>query len=549
MNIFQDLRRSLTRFRKDCRGNVAPIFAIAIIPVMGLTGAAVDYSRANAMRVSLQSALDATSLAMAKLSPTLTQTQLQTQTTAYFQAIFNNPDAKNITITPTYTTTNGSQLVISATGSMDTTFMKVMGYSSLNIGSSSTVAWGNSRLRVALVLDNTGSMADSNKIGALKTATNDLLTQLKNAATTNGDVYVSIVPFVKDVNAGSSNYNASWVSFDDGTDSSWDGANGSCSKAGNSPRSVCQAKSTCSVSGYNSQSSCTSAGTCSLSSYTTQSTCTAAGTCSNAAETTQSSCTSNKACSNPSYTSKNNCTNHSGTWGFGTWTQATWTAGVWTAATWTPNNHNTWNGCVTDRGDAGAPNTGNYDTNVFAPTSAIPATQFAAEQYGSCPQSVMPLNYNWTSMTTLVNNMSPAGNTNQAIGLALGWMSLVGGGPYPTPPAMDPNYQYSQVIILLTDGLNTQDRWYTSQSSIDAREKMTCDNINAANITLYTIQVNTGGDPISTLLQNCAGAAPSNGVPRKYPDSDKNFVVTNSSGIGTVFNQIATQLSKLRIAK
>ena len=33
-------------------------------------------------------------------------------------------------------------------------------------------------------------------------------------------------------------------------------------------------------------------------------------------------------------------------------------------------------------------------------------------------------------MTTLVNNMSPAGNTNQAIGLAHGWMSLVDGGQY-----------------------------------------------------------------------------------------------------------------------
>ena len=65
-------------------------------------------------------------------------------------------------------------------------------------------------------------------------------------------------------------------------------------------------------------------------------------------------------------------------------------------------------------------------------------------------------------MKSLVDNMSPAGNTNQAIGLQLGWMSLVGGGPF-TVPAKDPNYTYSQVIILLTDGLNTQDRWYTQR--------------------------------------------------------------------------------------
>ena len=97
-----------------------------------------------------------------------------------------------------------------------------MGFSSLNVGSTSTVKWGNSRLRVALVLDNTGSMADDGKMAALKTATTALLTQLKNAATNSADVYVSIIPFVKDVNVGSSNYNASWIDWTD-----WDAANSS----------------------------------------------------------------------------------------------------------------------------------------------------------------------------------------------------------------------------------------------------------------------------------------------------------------------------------
>ena len=65
------------------------------------------------------------------------------------------------------------------------------------------------RLRVALALDNTGSMSSNGKMTALKSATKSLLTQLKAAATQNGDVYVSIIPFSKDVNVGSSNYNAS----------------------------------------------------------------------------------------------------------------------------------------------------------------------------------------------------------------------------------------------------------------------------------------------------------------------------------------------------
>src|SRR6266850_97630 len=110
---------SLSRFLKDRRG-VTPMFALAILPVVGLVGAAIDYSRANSLRTGMQSALDATSLAMAKLAPTLTSSQLQTQTNAYFQALFTRADAKNLVITPTYTTSGGSQLTIKATGTMDT---------------------------------------------------------------------------------------------------------------------------------------------------------------------------------------------------------------------------------------------------------------------------------------------------------------------------------------------------------------------------------------------------------------------------------------------
>ena len=198
-----------SRFLQDRRGGVAPMFAIALIPVFGLVGAAVDYSRANAIRAGMQSAIDATALAMAKLAPTLTQAELQQKTNNYFKAMFNHPETKNLVITPNYTTAGGSQLNISVSGSMDTSFMKLMGFSSLNIGSNSTVKWGNSRLRVALVLDNTGSMSEDNKIGALKTATNGLLTQLKNAATNSADVYVSIIPFAKDVNVGAGNSSAS----------------------------------------------------------------------------------------------------------------------------------------------------------------------------------------------------------------------------------------------------------------------------------------------------------------------------------------------------
>jgi Flp pilus assembly protein TadG len=448
--FIETLRRGLRRFRRAQGGNVVLTFAIATIPLVGFVGAAVDYSRANSAKAAMQAAVDATALMLSKDVAGLTSAQMNTKASSYFKALFTRSEVANATVTPTYTTSNGAQLIVTGIGTVATSFMRVMGQQALTINVSSTVKWGNSRLRVALVLDTTGSMAQDGKMSAMKTATKNLLTQLQSAASQNGDVYVSIVPFSKDVNVDPVNHTATWIDWTD-----WNENNGNCSSW--------------------------------------------------------------------SYSTKSSCTSH--------------------GKTWTADNHNSWNGCVVDRGNSNAPSSANYDQNVLPPVAGTTASMFSAEQYGSCSDPVMPLNYNWSAMTTVINNLSPDGNTNQGIGLAHGWMSLVGGGPYPAPPVKDPNYQYQEVIILLTDGLNTQNRWYTNQSSIDTRQQVTCNNVNAAGITLYTVQVNTGGDPISALLQNCAGS------PGKYPDSNKFYHLTSASSIGATFTQIGTALSNLRVAK
>jgi Flp pilus assembly protein TadG len=444
------------RFCSNQSGNIAIIFALSIIPLFGAMGAAVDYSMANAARTAMQASLDATAIALSRMMP-LTQAQMNSIGNQFFFGNLGHSPLGNITVT--YTSGTGS-LTLNASGTYNTGLASVLklvgGPTSLTVGANAQVKWGNSRLRVALVLDNTGSMADSGKISALKTATTNLLSQLQNAVVNAGDVYVSIIPFVKDVAVDPSNYNQSWIDWTD-----WD-ANNTCGGGGRGGGG------------------------------------------------------------------RDGADGGDGGGGGGGGS--------------TPCNHNTWNGCITDRGNSGAPSSGNYDTNVVAPNTGITASLFPAEQYGSCPKPVMGLNYNWSAMNSLVNNMSPNGNTNQAIGLAWGWLSLAGGGPF-TVPAMDPNFTYSKVIILLTDGLNTQDRWYSSQSSIDARQQMTCNNLNAAGITLYTVQVNTGGDPTSTLLQNCAGS------PGKYPDSSKFFLLTSASQIVSTFQQIGTAISNLHLSQ
>src|ERR1700761_3044269 len=225
------LRRALTAFAGARGGNVALTFAMATLPIIGGVGAAVDFSRANSIKSALQAALASTALMLSKEAATDTASQLQTNATAYFKALFNRADAPSPTITASYTSSGGSTIVVNGSVSMATKFLGVLGYNSLTINSSSTTTWGATRLRVALVLDNTGSMAQDNKLTALKSATKGLLTQLQSAATNNGDVYVSIIPFSKDVNVGSSYYNANWIDWTD-----WNSNNGtqqtSCSGSG-----------------------------------------------------------------------------------------------------------------------------------------------------------------------------------------------------------------------------------------------------------------------------------------------------------------------------
>ena len=112
-----------------------------------------------------------------------------------------------------------------------------------------------------------------------------------------------------------------------------------------------------------------------------------------------------------------------------------------------------------------------------------------------------------------------------------GWQTLSPVAPFNAPaPAPD----LDKVIVMLTDGENTQNRWTSSATSIDARTQKACDNAKAANIKLYTVRVIDGN---VTLLQDCATK------PDMYYD------VQQAIQLNSVFSSIAQNLANLRIAK
>ena len=126
-------------------------------------------------------------------------------------AMFNRPEVTNIVVTPTFTHAGQWQLQAEppATGKIATTFTKSWARH-LNIDATPQIIWGMKKLELALALDNTGSMASSNKMTELKKAAQELLTTLKNAAKKAGDVKVAIIPFDTTVNIGTSYKNNFW---------------------------------------------------------------------------------------------------------------------------------------------------------------------------------------------------------------------------------------------------------------------------------------------------------------------------------------------------
>jgi Flp pilus assembly protein TadG len=199
----------------DCkRGSFAIMASLLTVPLAVGAGASVDYSRLVNVRSRLQSAADATALAMAKEAGKLTDAELQTKGAAYFDALYAS-QAGGLPFNRTLLTITRSAKVVqvSVSGAVPTTLMKLAGINENEITAGSQSAWGTRKIEVALVLDNTGSMASSGKLTEMKKAAKNLVTTLEKVATEPGAVKISLVPFATQVRLDTGLKNAAWLDF------------------------------------------------------------------------------------------------------------------------------------------------------------------------------------------------------------------------------------------------------------------------------------------------------------------------------------------------
>jgi Flp pilus assembly protein TadG len=178
------------RLRRDTSGNVAITFAIALIPLLGMVGAAVDYTRANNYRTELLAAADSAAVgAVAKSSPAMAAAATMsadgtipagvTDGQNIFDGQISNKSTgrwSNLSRTVTVVRSNGQVAsTVTFSASVPVTFLALLGKTSLTIGGTSKAS--NSLptfIDFYLVLDNTPSMglgATQADMNALQAAT------------------------------------------------------------------------------------------------------------------------------------------------------------------------------------------------------------------------------------------------------------------------------------------------------------------------------------------------------------------------------------------
>ena len=479
--------RMLKRFIANLHGGFSPIFALILVPIAGAAGLAVDYGRAVYTHDALQAAADATALAV--ISPRYSQAEVKAAAQAMFAAQLREKYGLTVDTQMQATISqDGKSVTIAVVGTVKNSFMQILGQPVTPVGVVSTGLRGlDNSLELALVLDNTGSMLDANKLPTLKTSANLLVDTL--TADPNAKVKIGVVPFATYVNVGMSNRGASWLT------GSQDYSTSATTQSCTTPTTTCKTYGTTNVQ-----------------------------SCVKVNCTTVQSCTTNdgvKTCK-PVQQCSNQCT-VTGT----AQTCTVWNYGPQVCTPKTTVTNYKWSGCVLSR---------KYPLNL---SDDDPSTPYQALMNQTCSAAIVPLTTNKTTVKNAITAMTASGETYIPAGLAWGLNILSPAQPFTEGSAYDAaNRRPRKAIVLMTDGVNTKsmtsttDGTHNGSSTAQANDytAQICKNAKARNIEIYTIALMVTDATVQSLLQSCA-------------TSGENFFnAADTAALETSFKKIAISL-------
>jgi Flp pilus assembly protein TadG len=500
-------------------GIIAVVFALAAIPIIMSIGGALDYGRAHVLKARLAEALDKAALAVGATTST-NPTTINDTLNNYFNANFDSTGVGR-TLSISSNITDGT-ISLTATGQVDTTFLRIISINEIDVSVSTVVVRETTGLEVALVLDNTGSMSQNNRIGSLRVAASELVDILFQDEDTPETVRIALVPFVTTVNIGKDK-EEDFVripspphDYPDEIDTSWKG----CVEARNSPHDV---------------------------------------------EDTFQQDNNDFGEWDPYYW-ESEPLDVEGTTSFGQACQNTW---------WLPQQP--LQPPVPVAVPTPLPTGRSGSTFLGHPNAAVPplfeldvVPPFTKGPNKACPDPITPLTNNKTVLKNAINDMEPwSGNGTMAhLGAVWGWRVLSPEPPFDEglPDSTEGN---KKAVIILTDGRNLissagfncrnfVNNKYTSHysgygylsenrlgsttfsgatNSLNNKLTAVCDNIKAAGITIYTITFELNDIATQNLFRDCAS------TPGSY------FPSADSETLQESFRAIGAQLNSLRISQ
>ncbi len=571
-NRSRGLNDAARRFASDTRGNVAMISAFVIPVLLLITFGGIDIHRASTVKANLQDALDAATLAAARSQFTddirITQVGLASlrANLAPFHDITLLEDQTTFRLDRTGAVVADARVDVDAL--VANIILPMVGQGTgdqIPVSAHSEVLRSNNRIEVALVIDNTGSMGQQNRLANTKIAATDLINRLEAAAGRSVEpdaIKISLVPFSQTVriSAGGSTTIPSYMS------NATTHTGGGAWHATNNPYSLFStARGRFSLL----QDVGTTWGGCVESRpqpFDIQDTAPASNNQSTlfvpyfAPDEPDRDDYPNDSTWNTWANSNNSDVNDYVEDGSKVSSNNPFGSGM--TAT---NNRNTqfWNRLRTTAKYKTTPR--NAQTNRSG--SSVLTTSFGPNK-GCSLQPIIRLTDDYAALRRAVDNMVATGNTNVPLGAMWGWHTLSPNAPFGDGRAYGTE-RLQKIIIIMTDGENVmtdnnspnrgtynglgyiwQDRLgRTSGNNAERRTAIDnrfdhptpnvpdmCGNMAAAGIEIYTVAVQVDADA-QTLLRRCA------------TDDDHYFPVNNAAGIGAAFDRIAGAIENLRISR
>lgn len=204
----------LNRLLRSQSGNVMAIVAAAIIPLAALIGGGLDMSRAYMVRARLQQACDAAALAGRRAMTTSSMTQAnKDEAKKFFDFNFPQNTFQTESFVPTIQSkpSETTTVQVSAVTKMPTTVMRIFKYTEMPLEVTCESRFDIGNTDVMLVLDTTGSMAQSisdgaggttTRMAALQQAVKDFYDTLGAGSNNTGRIRYGFMPYSSTVNVG-----------------------------------------------------------------------------------------------------------------------------------------------------------------------------------------------------------------------------------------------------------------------------------------------------------------------------------------------------------